>query len=593
MCQIKPSRFVLIIFLLIAGSIGYTQFSAIAKANQLPVTITGENTQIQISQISLKTNDLIYDPKGDIIYASIPGTVPTIGNTVMYIHPSDLSLGPSVFVGSTPNKLALSDDSQYLYVGIDGAGMIRRVNVISQTAEIQFGLGSGFCGTYLAEDIVVLKNTPNSIAVSRRNTGCSPRHEGVAIYDDGVQRPLTTPRHTGSNVIEPSEFEDVLYGYNKESTENGFRVMSVISTGVVVTTTKLGLISGNRDIRYDTGLVYATSGAVVDPISLTLAGTFPASGLVLPDTASGHVYFLTTLGDIKFHIFNQNTFTLIESFNITGVSGTPSSLIKVGENSFAFRTSGEQVFLIQFVELPPNLSMYLPVIKNPVVVPVTQGIQGSVTLNGIPIANILLDLAFYNGASWSAIATTATNAEGIYLFENPPSLGGGQMYSVIYQNTEATPGRLWIWATQALSSYSAGTSVEMGNFDIAEIALVSPPNGAYIGLPFTFHWAPRLATPTDSYEFNLYDLDDGFPYYYSPMLGHAGSYTLTGLPGGFVMDYPYVWEIWVYSPNGGIGISYEARYVVFLSGQFQQLFASAPILREALPGLETIYQKQK
>ena len=32
----------------------------------------------------------------------------------------------------------------------------------------------------------------STIAVSRRNVGFSPKHEGVAIYDDGVMRPTTT-----------------------------------------------------------------------------------------------------------------------------------------------------------------------------------------------------------------------------------------------------------------------------------------------------------------------------------------------------------------------------------------------------------------
>jgi len=43
------------------------------------------------------------------------------------------------------------------------------------------------------------------------------------------------------------------------------------------------------------------------------------------------------------------------------VSGTPSSLIKVGQDLFAFRTDAGQVFLIRLIQL--DNSVYLPFIS--------------------------------------------------------------------------------------------------------------------------------------------------------------------------------------------------------------------------------------
>ena len=49
----------------------------------------------------------------------------------------------------------------------------------------------------------MLPDEPQSIAVSLKKKGFSPRHEGVAIYNgDGTRRTQMTPGHTGSNVIE-------------------------------------------------------------------------------------------------------------------------------------------------------------------------------------------------------------------------------------------------------------------------------------------------------------------------------------------------------------------------------------------------------
>lgn len=146
-------------------------------------------------------------------------------------------------MGSEPNKLAISDDGKYLYTGLDGSAAVRRVNIPAKAAEIQFSLGSGLCGQFLAEDIVVLKNNPNSVAISKRNTGCSPRHEGVAIYDDGVQRPTMTPGHTGSyslNGLPPGFQQGVSYvwemwvyspdgGYG---VSNEYRYVNFSSSGV-------------------------------------------------------------------------------------------------------------------------------------------------------------------------------------------------------------------------------------------------------------------------------------------------------------------------------------------------------------------------
>ena len=48
------------------------------------------------------------------------------GNTVVIIDPASASIESSVLVGSEPGKLALSDDDEVLYVGLDGANAVRR-----------------------------------------------------------------------------------------------------------------------------------------------------------------------------------------------------------------------------------------------------------------------------------------------------------------------------------------------------------------------------------------------------------------------------------------------------------------------------------
>lgn len=152
--------------------------------------------------VSLDAYDLVYDPFGQRIYASIGSSDLNYGNRIAIINPVTGMVEGSVFVGSDPRKLSISGDGQYIYTGLYGAGKVCRFNVSSKTVDQEFSLGTGSFGTMYAEDIAVQPGNPSVIAVLRYRKGVSPRHDGVAIYDNGIKRPQQTPDHTGANVIE-------------------------------------------------------------------------------------------------------------------------------------------------------------------------------------------------------------------------------------------------------------------------------------------------------------------------------------------------------------------------------------------------------
>ena len=319
-------------------------------------------TQLNAKIIILATNDLIYDPGAQRIYASVPGTP---GN-ITPIDPTTGTTGTAIPVGNGPTKLARSDNGQFLYVGLDGEAAVQRIDVTTQTAGIKFSLGSDpSFGPFFVEDMEVLPGSPQSIAISRKYKSVSPRHAGVAIYDNSVQRPTTTPGHTGSNVIEFSALSSRLYGYNQETSEFGFRRMAVDASGVTVLDvfdSFMGdLISGfGVDIKFDGGRIYTTTGRVIDPEVRTVVGTFSLpsmfGNLVKPDAAIGRVFFLTRdgfSGTWSIRAFDPNTRQLLGSENIPGVTGDPGSLIRWGSKGLAFRTTGGQVFLVESPNLIP------------------------------------------------------------------------------------------------------------------------------------------------------------------------------------------------------------------------------------------------
>jgi len=220
--------------------------------------------------------------------------------------------------------------------------------------DLQFSLGSDpFFGPRQVQDVEVLPGNAQAVAISRRRPGVSPTHGGVAIFDNGAQRPNVTPDHTGSNVIEFSASSATLYGYNNETTEFGFRRMAVDSNGVTVSDITGNLITGfGVDIEFDAGRIYSTTGRVVDPAGPSLLGTFSGisfGALVEPDSTLGLVFFLTDeSGTRRIRTYDPNTFLEAAApLIVTGVSGSPSSLIRWGASGLAFRTSAGQIFLSQ------------------------------------------------------------------------------------------------------------------------------------------------------------------------------------------------------------------------------------------------------
>ena len=74
---------------------------------------------------------------------------------------------------------------------------------------------------------------------------------------------------------------------------------------------------------------------------------------------------------------------------------------------------------------------YLSLVKKS---PPPKGIYGKVTDDGQTVNGLPLDLRFYDGFSWSTMATIMTDFDGSYSFLNMPSLNPGQYYYVRFQH---------------------------------------------------------------------------------------------------------------------------------------------------------------
>lgn len=256
-------------------------------------------------------------------------------------------------VGAEPGKLALSDDGSVLYVALNGTGEVRMFDMATNTPGAAFSLGTGTFGTRYAEDIAVQPGSPLSVAVSMKFSGVSPRHAGLAIFDNGVLRGAPTGEHSGPNVIEYSTSASTLYGLNNESSAGGLYTISIGPSGPTVANVTQGLISGTSDIAFAGGRLYGTTGAVVDPVALQVFARFDVvnvsthGSLVVVDAVNGRAIFLEAGNPTHIaalHAFDISTFQSIRSLAIPSAPGPgnswsgSTSLIRWGDDGLAFRS---------------------------------------------------------------------------------------------------------------------------------------------------------------------------------------------------------------------------------------------------------------
>ena len=317
-------------------------------------------TTSSVKKLSITTRDLIYDPVGQRIYASTPGNAGSTGNSLVPIEPVTGTIETAIPIGSEPGKLAISDNGQYIYVALNGVPAVRRFDTASRMPGLQFSLTGPFGQLFSADDIAVIPGNPNSVAVARMEFGSSPRHRGVAVYDDGVMRPNTAPNDQGSTVIEFSSSPAILYGYNNQTSDFSFRKMAVDASGVTVTSTTQSLMTGfGWDMQYDNGLLYMDNGKIINPETQTQVGVVPVPTTfggadILPDSSRNRIYVLSyeAVGLILKE-YNQTTLVQTGSMVIPGGEGGPQSFIKWGTNGLAFRTTSNHVFILSISDIVP------------------------------------------------------------------------------------------------------------------------------------------------------------------------------------------------------------------------------------------------
>jgi hypothetical protein len=340
--------------------------SSLATPGNASVTVStpapGGGTSSSVpytAYLSIANNDIVYNATDGLLWASVPvSAIGSGGNSVVGIDPVTGNTVQQIFVGSNPNKLALSTDGTQLFVGLDGSAAVAQVNLAQGKVVSQFALGGGpglYNAPFKALYLAAVPGLPNSVAVDVSNSS-------VSIYDSGVARAQSSTS-AGQGPLAFGSSASTLYVANGGSIEQ----LTVGPTGITATTAiQTTSYSAATSVQYDNGDIYVSSGQVFSASTGVLLGTFytapttPATGPVVSDSTLGLAFvgYTNYSGGAQVLSFNESNFNAVGSIpvNGVGVGGYPTTFQKIvrwGQNGLALSAQASafsdvnQIFIVQ------------------------------------------------------------------------------------------------------------------------------------------------------------------------------------------------------------------------------------------------------
>jgi hypothetical protein len=316
------------------------------------------------SYIGLVNNSMVYNPVDGLLYLSIPGSVGApLGNSVVSMDPATGTIGTPIPVGSEPNKLALTADGKYLWVGLDGASAVRKVDLVNKIAGLQFSLNAGNSGIYNSPATVlslaaVPGMTDGVLVSSSLGTFGS---QTLTMFNAGA----VVATYTGST----NGFGNPFYALTIDGSKNeiygggaSFATFNYTPTSITAkaTNTNISPASYSYDeMQVLSGRIYTDIGKVLDAESGAVLGSYYSSGTTVAqgpqvtDANAGKTFMLNASAYSSTNqvlAFNTSDFTATGESLPLGLPPTTATtygnvssmdaLVRWGANGLAFRTTG-------------------------------------------------------------------------------------------------------------------------------------------------------------------------------------------------------------------------------------------------------------
>ncbi len=300
----------------------------------------------QITAYAQRSNALIFDPSSSKIYASIPSGTNQYGNSVVRIDPATGQVEQSVWVGSEPGKMVLAADGNSLYVLLGGARSVRRIDLATWAAGQEVRVGTtAFDGPLQGIDITVSPSDPNVIAVSRLSAVTS-NPKGVAVFDNGVQRP-NTGGTSGSITFTSSDAAIFGIDFN-----GGYLQPMVVGPGGIVSAGN-GTTGVVGRLAFVNGSVYVGNGSILDGngsrvATLDLGSSQYVTYPFVVDAPNHRAFYVSASNNaLTVRSYDTDTYVLNGSITLSGISSNPIDVVRFDTNGLAISTSDGPTYFIR------------------------------------------------------------------------------------------------------------------------------------------------------------------------------------------------------------------------------------------------------
>lgn len=376
---------------------------------------------------NVPANDVVFDSARNFLYASVGPSAGASANSILAINVPAGTVAASIPMGSLPNKLAISGDNQFLYVGLDDAATVRRIDLNTRQTNIEFPITlSGECGRTRAGDLKVPPGQPNSVAVVA-TAFCaagqsSPRYQGTWVFDDGERRVVATaPEAIPNDVsLQFGSTADTLYEYSL----GRLRKLSITAAGVYLhsdlsTVANIGDEFPTRYVAYDGHALYMTNGVVINAETNSRSGKYNLTKDEFSQVRSGEIVMVHSAanrvmivrGGIysggaeksppSVQVMSIGDYTNRQDLPVLTAFTNPSRVVEISPGVYAFRTNESKLYFLRIFSPMTPVANAGPDMSLGSLAQVT--LNGSITID--PNAQVL-------SYQWRQIAGPTVNLNG-------------------------------------------------------------------------------------------------------------------------------------------------------------------------------------
>ncbi len=309
---------------------------------------------------NIKASDLGYSPLSGRIYATIPDVSPTNPNTLTPINPETATLETAIPIGFDPARIAVSSDGANVFATIGDRRAVQRYHVPTALVDQTFSVPGG----PVFDDMYAVPNRPNAVVLHESQPGVSPPAVATVVYENGLLLPHQVGHGVGVGgpdilAVDPADGSRA-YGYQNtiSSYDNVPMVIGPLGIDAVGPAPLQGVVVGSHGPIAITGdHLFSNQGRIYSMSLGFQVASFLGGELFTIDVHDHRLYTISSSGTTKtFRAYSLDTLTLTGTDVLTGITGDPQSLIRLGSNAMAFRTSADRVVIFHSSAIVPEPS---------------------------------------------------------------------------------------------------------------------------------------------------------------------------------------------------------------------------------------------